>query len=49
MWVVVDILARVDTPKLEVANVFQEGVYSKENRSFLINPLGEGRGRGRGR
>lgn len=53
MWVVVDILAKVNTPKLEVANVFEEGVYSKENRSFFINPLGEGEGErggaGRGR
>lgn len=41
MWVVVDVLARVDTPKLEVPNVFESGVYSQENRSFIVNPLGE--------
>ncbi len=40
VWVVVDVLARVDTPKLEVPNVFEAGVYSHPNRSFIINPLG---------
>ncbi len=40
VWVVVDVLARVDTPKLSVPNVFEHGVYTNRNRSFLINPLG---------
>ena len=43
VWVVVDVLARVDTPKLEVPNVFEHGVYTDRttrNGSFLINPLG---------
>lgn len=42
VWVVVDILAMVDTPKLDVPNVFEHGVYtdSSRNGSFIINPLG---------
>ena len=43
VWVVVDVLARVDTPKLDVPNVFEHGVYTDRttrNGSFLINPLG---------
>ena len=45
----IDVLAQIDTPKLEVPNVFKHGVYSSENRSFIINPLGEGGGERRGR
>ncbi len=42
VWVVVDVLAKVDTPKLEVPNVFENGVYTQRNRSFFIDPLGKG-------
>ena len=43
MWVVVDILAQVNTPKLDVPNVFQEGLFTDANRtSFIINPFGNG-------
>lgn len=42
VWVVVDILAQVNTPKLVVNNVFTEGLFTKANRtSLFINPLGE--------
>ena len=42
VWVVVDVLAQVSTPKLKVPNVFERGVYSTAvNRSFLIDPLGK--------
>lgn len=42
VWVVVDVLAGVNTPKLEVPNVFTEGVFTSPNRtSLFINPLGE--------
>ena len=37
---IVDVLAQVETPKLEVPSVFENGAYSKENRTFLIRPMG---------
>ena len=40
VWVVVDILAKVDTPKLDVPNVFDEGLFALPNRTFIINPVG---------
>jgi len=43
VWVVVDVLAQVNTPKLDVPNVFQEGLFTDDNRtSFIINPFGNG-------
>ena len=41
VWVAIDILAAIDTPKLIVPNVFQSGFYSNPDRGFIINPLGE--------
>ena len=41
MWVVIDILAGIDTPKLIVPDVFSAGFYSNPNRGFLINPFGQ--------
>lgn len=41
VWVVVDVLAQVNTPKLAVNNVFEEGLFTQANRtSIFINPLG---------
>ena len=41
VWVCVDVLARVNTPKLIVPNVFEHGIFTMENRtSIFINPLG---------
>ena len=40
VWVIVDFLSQVKTPKLDVPNVFETGVYTLENRTFIINPLG---------
>ena len=41
VWVVVDVLAQVNTPKLAVNNVFEEGLFTQPNRtSIFINPLG---------
>ena len=41
VWVVVDVLAQVNTPKLAVNNVFEEGLFTQVNRtSIFINPLG---------
>lgn len=42
VWVVVDILSRVDTPKLDVPNVFEDGLFADSRRGFIINPLGNG-------
>ena len=41
VWVLIDILADVDTPKLIVPEIFSVGFYSNPNRGFVINPLGE--------
>lgn len=41
VWVVIDILVGVDTPKLIVPNVFSSGFYSNPDRGFLINPFGQ--------
>ena len=41
MWVVVDLLVDIDTPKLIVPDVFSEGFYSNPNRGFIINPVGK--------
>jgi hypothetical protein len=41
VWVTIDILAGIDTPKLIVPNVFVSGFYSSD-RGFIINPLGNG-------
>ena len=41
VWVLIDILAHVDTPKLIVPEIFSVGFYSNPNRGFVINPLGE--------
>lgn len=42
VWVVVDVLAQVNTPKLVVNNVFSEGVFTDANRtSLFVNPLGK--------
>ena len=41
VWVGVDFLADVDTPKLEVPNVFGEHFFTSPNRTRLfISPLG---------
>ena len=41
VWVGIDVLADVDTPKLEVPNVFTENFYTSPNRTYLfIAPLG---------
>ena len=42
VWVIVDILAQVNTPKLVVNNVFTEGLFTQPNRtSLFIHPLGK--------
>lgn len=40
VWVAIDILAGIDTPKLIVPDVFASGFYSSPDRGFIINPLG---------
>ena len=42
VWVLVDVLAQVDTPKPSIPNVFQKGVFTNENRTYVfIQPLGQ--------
>ena len=41
VWVLIDILADVNTPKLIVPEIFSVGFYSNPDRGFVINPLGE--------
>lgn len=42
VWVIVDILAQVNTPKLVVNNVFTDGLFTQANRtSLFIHPLGK--------
>ena len=42
VWVVIDVLAQVNTPKLVVNNVFNEGLFTQPNRtSLFIDPLGK--------
>jgi hypothetical protein len=42
VWVLIDILADVNTPKLIVPEIFSVGFYSNPDRGFVINPLGNG-------
>ena len=42
IWVGIDLVANVETPKLTVPNVFDEGLFTDESRNnLLVNPFGE--------
>lgn len=43
VWVSINLLAAVPRiPQLEVPDVLQEGLFTDPNRSFIVNPFGNG-------